>query len=117
MMVFLLSSFALTSCGDDDDKDGPSGSAKQIVGTWSCDNHYYGGTDYFTFNSDGTYSWDCPGSWHTAHSGHYTYNETSGLLIVVKNNGSSWTYLAQFVNKTTFILTDEDGDSYTYTKE
>ncbi len=109
LMVLLLSGFALTSCDDDDSAGGP------LVGTWSCDGHYYGGTDYYTFKSDGTYSWECPGTWFDPQSGHYTYN--NGLLVIVNSEGTNWTYFIQFVNKNTFVLTDEDGYTYTYTKE
>jgi len=109
LMVLLLSGFALTSCDDDDSAGGT------LVGTWSCDNHYYGGTDYYTFKSGGAYSWECPGTWFDPDSGHYTYN--NGLLILVNEKGTNWTYFIQFVDKNTFVLTDEDGDRYTYTRE
>lgn len=109
MFIILLTSFVtLTSCGDEDDDE-------LIVGTWSCDNHYYGGTDYYTFKGDGTYTWKCPGSWFDPESGSYSYS--NGLLILVNTNGTSWTYLAGFSGKNTLILTDEDGDSYIYVKD
>lgn len=114
LFVLLMSCFALSSCGDDD-KDEPNGTNTSIVGTWSCSDRYYGGTDYFTFNQNGTYSWKCPGSWHDPHSGNYSFN--NGLLKVIKSNGTSWIYLVQFSNSDSFILTDEDGDSYLYTRE
>lgn len=113
-LILLTSFVTLTSCGDGD-KDEPSGGSNSIVGTWRCDNHYSGGSDYYTFNSGGTYTWKCPGSWFNPDSGNYTFS--NGLLILVNKKGTSWTYLVQFSNKNTFILMDEDGDSYTYVRE
>lgn len=111
LLILLAFCVSFASCS----KDEPNGSSKSLVGTWGSNNHYYGGSDYYTFRSNGTYSWECPGSWFEPESGHYSYN--NGLLIIVNNEGTSWTYLVQFANKDTFILTDEDGYSYTYSKE
>jgi len=96
------------SCGGDDD-DNPS---SLIVGTWSS--NYYSGTDYYTFNSDGSFSWRCPQ--YPTKNGYYTFE--NGLLILGYTEGwSGRSYLAQFPNKDTLILTNEDGDSYTYKRE
>lgn len=117
LLLALTATFAcisLTACGDDKDED-ELGTAYSIVGTWSCGNHYYGGTDYYTFNSNGTYSWSCPGTWFNSQSGNYSY--TNGLLLLVNNEGTTWTFVISFSNKNTFTLIDEDGDRYTYVRE
>lgn len=114
VMVISFACVTLMSCGSDEN-DELYENSKMIVGTWSCGDHYYGGTDYYTFNSNGKYSWKCPGSWFEPNNGNYTYK--NGLLILVNSKGTSWTYLVQFSNKDTFILTDEDGYSYSYSRE
>ncbi len=109
MMVMLFSFIALISCSDDDE-DNP---ASLIVGTWSS-NTYYSGTDYYTFNSDGSFSWRCP-QYPTKH-GYYTFE--NGLLILGATEGwSSSSYLVHFPNMDTLLLTGKDGDTYTYKRE
>lgn len=109
-----MSCFALTSCDSDDDDE--SFGNYSIVGTWKCDSHYYGGADYYTFKSNGTYSWrSVNSSWFNPDGGRYSYS--GGILSIVNNRGTSWIYGIQFIDKHTFILVDEDGNSYVYEKE
>lgn len=52
LLVLLLSIFVsitLYSCDDDDAPNNPG-----IIGTWTCSNHYYGGSDSYTFKKTGT---------------------------------------------------------------
>lgn len=113
-MVIWVSLLCLnvTSCSNDDDDFG--GSSKDLIGTWCCESRFHGGADYFTFKKKGKYSWECPGSWFESVTGTYAYS--AGILTVVKDGGSSEIFLIQFVSSDTFILTDEDGDSYRYYK-
>lgn len=116
MMVLLFSCVAFISCSDDD-KDN---SSSLIVGTWSCSSdvhhHYCDGTHYYTFNSNGTYTWECPDPLTNNRNGYYTFDD--GLLTISASNG--WlgaSYLAQFPDKNTLILIDRDGDNMTYKRE
>lgn len=113
LIAVLLCSYALTACGGDDE---PGRNSNSLVGIWSCSSRFYLGTDYYTFRKNGTYSWRYVGDWtFNDIEGNYTYN--NGLLVLVGNNGYSYVLLAQFSNSNTLIITDEDGDSYTYRRE
>ena len=110
-MVALIS-FCLVSCGDDDN---------DLVGKWRCSDHYYAGTDYYIFNSDGTYKWyyENTGSvyWHfDDRNGRYSYDSNSGILTTSDNKGSTNVYIIASNDKSHFVMIDEDGDRYTYYK-
>lgn len=117
MMMVALMSFCLLSCNNDDEKDSSSG----IVGTWSCNNHYYDhvssgpGTDTFTFKSNGTYEWQCRG-WES-QNGRYSYNRDSGILTITNQKGTTWIYIIVSMTESYFVMMDEEGDSYTYNKK
>lgn len=49
------------------------------------------------------------------HDGSPIVEFSSDLMC--KSACTTWTQLAQFTYKATLILTNEDGDSYTHTKE
>lgn len=110
--MFIFIALTMLSCS----KDEPNESSNPLVGTWSCSNHYYGGTDYYHFNSNGTFTWECPGSWFDSQTGHYTFD--NGLLFIVDSEGTSWIYMVEFsTSKNVMFLTDEDGYTYGYFKE
>ena len=111
MLMLLVMSISMVSCSDSDNDNAPTSG---IVGTWRCNNHMYWGPDTYTFNGDGTYYWECPGYSGSPEIGTYSYNEDTGLFIRVNSNGTSWWELITLVSADKFILTDEDGDSYTY---
>lgn len=111
MLMLLVMSISMVSCDKDDESDAP---ASKIVGTWRCDNHMYWGPDTYTFNGDGTYYWECPGYIGSPQTGTYSYNDDTRLFIRVNSEGISWCELISLVSADRFILTDEDGDSYTY---
>lgn len=102
---------SVASC--DKDSDNP------IVGTWSCSNHYYGGsyggTDTYVFKSNGTYTWSCTGDWWDDESGKYTYSEKDGLLIIERSTTEIYYVLS--LTESSFTIMDEDGDKYTYYKK
>ena len=113
----MLSSMSLSSCsGDDDDEE----SNNPLVGIWYCNNHYIdrisfdSGIDTYTFKSDGTYEWECSG-WDN-ESGRYTYNKESGILTRTNQKGTTWVEMIVSLTDTYFVLIDEDGYRYTYTR-
>ena len=110
--------FSLASCSSDDNDETM---ANGLVGTWECSDHYIDlisfedGTDYYTFKSNGTYEWRCRG--HNSHSGKYSYNKESGLLTITNQKGTTWVYVIAALTDSFFVMIDEDGDRYTYTKQ
>ncbi len=110
MLMLLIMSISMVSCGNDDEP----ANRIPIIGKWKCDNHMYWGPDTYTFYKDGTYYWECTGYSGSPQTGSYTYN--AGLLIRVDRNGASWTEYISMSSADRFILTDEDGDSYTYVR-
>ena len=117
LMLVAMVSLSLSSCGDDDDDDG---GGNPLVGTWSCSSHYIdrvsydGGTDTYTFKSNGTYEWKCRG-WDN-ESGKYYYNNSLSTLTITNQKGTTWVYVIPTLTDSYFVMIDEDGDSYTYSK-
>ena len=117
LMLLAMTSLSLSSCGDDDDDDG---GGNPLVGTWSCSSHYIdrvsydGGTDTYTFKSNGTYEWKCRG-WDN-ESGKYYYNNSLSTLTITNQKGTTWVYVIPTLTDSYFVMIDEDGDSYTYSK-
>lgn len=117
VLIFtLLISFMLTlttACDKDKDKE-PDGS---IVGKWTCSNHYYGGSDTYTFNKNGKYTWTYSGiaDWFDDQSGTYTFN--GSLLTITNSRGTSFIYVVVGLSDTSMILIDEDGYKYTYFRQ
>lgn len=107
IMMIALVSIGFVSCSDDDDDGNP------IVGSWSCTNHYYGGTDTYVFKSDNTFTWSCTGEWWDANSGRYSYNPENGLLIITRKEGT-YVYIVISLSKSSFTIMDEDESVYTY---
>lgn len=100
------------SCEKDDDDSIDSG----IVGTWTCSNHYYGGSDTYIFKKNGSYEWSYRGSANLfdPEKGSYTYNGT--ILTITNNNGTTWVYVVLGISNSTMTIMDEDGDKFTYYK-
>ena len=117
LMLVAMVSLSLSSCGDDDDDDG---GGNPLVGTWSCSSHYIdrvsydGGTDTYTFKSNGTYEWKCRG-WDN-ESGKYYYNNSLSTLTITNQKGTTWVYVIPTLTDSYFVMIDEDGYSYTYSK-
>ena len=111
IMMVTLMCICFASCSKDD--------SNPIVGTWSCSNHYYGGsfggTDTYVFKSNGTYTWSCTGDWWDDKSGKYTYNEENGLLIIERSTTEMYYVLS--LTDSSFTIMDEDGSKYTYYKK
>lgn len=90
-MVAIMTSVALTSCGDDDKKgDEPDVIDSPIVGTWYYESVYeWEANDYryvetITFKSNGTYEWteieyelDEDEEWKYSENGTYSINKNT----------------------------------------
>jgi len=109
-MVAIVSA-GFVSCGDDNEEGGP------LVGSWTCDNHFYGGSDTYIFKADGTYEWSCRG-WNddTMKSGKYYYNKDLSTLTITNKKGTTWVYIMVSLTDSFFVIMDEDGSTYTYSK-
>lgn len=109
-LIAFVSAVSFSSC----DKDGNGNSS--IVGSWTCGVHYYGGSDTYTFKKNGTYTWTYsgPSSYFQDETGRYTYNGV--ILTTSSNRGSTRAYVVIGLTKSSLVIMDEDGDSYTYYK-
>lgn len=116
LILMCVTSFAITACSSDKNE---SSNNNPIVGTWSCSHHYYSSTgspDTYTFNADGTYRWSCPGHSNPNRSGHYTYNQGTGLLSEAPT-GINYTYTYYVsISGNQMVMIDQSGSSYTYYK-
>lgn len=97
LVAIALGSFAMYSCGDDDDEKEGIDDKASIVGTWELvkgyhteDEHGYwvspekGEYDIYTFYSDGTYiyKYKYNGGQTGTQSGTYTFNDITGRLLL-----------------------------------
>ncbi|MDE7409706.1 MAG: lipocalin family protein [Muribaculaceae bacterium] len=108
ILCVFIAVFTLSSCSKEEELD------SSIVGTWSCSNRYYGGTDTYVFKKNGTYSWFYEGKadWFNDENGTYTYNGT--ILTVTKSSGYTSMYMVIGISKSSLVLMDDEGDKYTY---
>lgn len=115
LVVLLGSTIAISSCSKDDNDV----SSNSIVGTWSCNNHYYGGSDTFTFKSNGTYTWSYRGTadWFNNETGNYAYDPLRSTLTIQNKKGTTWVYVVISLTSSSFTIMDEDGDTYFYQKK
>ena len=107
-MLIVLSAVVLPSCMKSDGGDGNS----QIVGTWTCTNHWYGGSDTYVFKSNGKYEWSRPNL--DVEYGDYSFNGV--ILTTSSKTGATRVYTILSLTDSYFVMMDEDGDSYTYYK-
>lgn len=112
IILVAIMSIGLVSCSKDDKNNA-------LVGSWSCSNHYYGGSyggiDTYVFKSNGTYEWSCTGDWWDDISGRYSYNSDEGILTIDRN-GYTNVYIIASITDSSFLMIDEEGDYYTYYK-
>lgn len=114
MFVLILSTAVVSSSCSSDDNDDNNG----LTGTWTCDNHYYAGSDTFVFNSNGTFAWSYSGSWHFEDlSGDYAFDSSRSILTIHSKKGTTWVYVIVSLTPTSFTMMDEDGDTYYYRKK
>lgn len=109
ILSVMMVGLSFTSCSKDD--------GNPLVGTWSCNNHYYGGssgrgTDTYIFKSNGTYEWSCTGDWWDNVSGNYSYDVENGILSI--NRNATEVYYIISITESSFTMMDEVGDYYTY---
>jgi len=115
-VIVLLSCFAFTSCGDDDNKDEPKqDSQEMIVGKWICYNNAYGDPWdeplVYQFDSDGSgYQWfqDEPFSdrWE------FTYSLTESKLCIKTEYGTTYNlrYEISYNGKSLVLYGWDDND-------
>lgn len=113
-LFFVVSAITLSSCKDDDDDNE---TASEIVGTWTCADHYYGGSDTFVFKSNGSYTWSYNGTadWFSDKKGKYAFNGVS--LILSDNDGTTTVYIVSALIGNNLFLVDEDGEKYLYQRK
>lgn len=106
-LMMLLLCIGMVSCSEDKEDDEPKSSS--IVGTWQCDED----DEYlFVFKSNGTGYEDYEGErWEF----EYTYNAESGRLVIFEEEDDSYSFKVRISGKS-MTMTDEDGDSLTFTK-
>lgn len=132
LVAFVLGSFTMYSCGDDDDeKEGIDGGAS-IVGTWEFEKGYYaeyrvgedrdgwweyeekGEYERYTFYEDGTFvreDYDTEG--HSRNSGTYIYREYDSrtelrITYDYTNYSDRETYKILTLNGSTLVLEEEE---------
>ncbi len=116
LKYFMVIVMAVISISCSDENDGGGGS-NLIEGTWMCTNHYYRGSDYFTFKSNGTYSWRYSGeaSHFAPENGRYTFS--NNILTITNSAYITHIYVVLNLNSSSMTLVDEDGYHYTYWKQ
>lgn len=106
LAIAVITIFAVSSCSKES-------AASSFVGTWQCDDHWYGGPDVYEFKKDGTYTWRGPSG--KSESGVFSY--TSATITFSQYSGRTRTYILLSKTNTNFVIMDDDGDSYTYFKK
>lgn len=107
-MFIVLSTIVLPSCKKNDE----GGNNNQIVGTWTCSNHWYGGSDTYVFRSNGKFQWNGP--YDKAEYGDYSFN---GVILTTSSaSGVMRVFTILSLTNTYFVMMDQDGDSYKYYK-
>lgn len=113
LALVLCTFITFSSCSKDDEN-----ATASIVGTWTCNSHYYGGSDTYTFKSNGTYSWSYSGSadWFPDDSGNYSFDNNRSTLTIHNKKGTTWVYIVMSLTSSSLTIMDEDGHTYYYTK-
>lgn len=110
MAVFaILMSVNFAACSDDGDGDGGS---NPLVGTWTTDWDRGYGTVIYSFNSDGTYSWNV--GVYESGNGYYSYNYPQLTLSESGGSTSLWTIVS--MEKNYFVIMTKSAATYTFTK-
>jgi hypothetical protein len=96
-LVLLVSSFAITACGSDDN-DNNDTSTNPLVGTWRAEVEEKGELQYWemTYNSNFTFSF-------------MEYNKESNKIHNIERGNYS------FMKDNTILVTNESGNSYSMT--
>ncbi len=110
-LLGLMVATSLSSCKKDDPID-------SIVGKWTCTERFYQANDTYEFRKNGTFehTYQVTGSWgnnFTPYSGNYIL---FGSILTLSYNGYNDIYIV-YNGGDYMIITDEDGDSYTYYRE
>lgn len=124
MMLVLVMSMGMAACSDDDNDGGGSGGKgdggkeTSIVGTWK--HSFSTGYILLILRPDGTGVWNeydsDDGVWFDPSEFTYTYNEKSGILRI-RVDGVTETWYVDRLTSSTLVLSDEYGDSDTFTRQ
>lgn len=104
---------ALSSCSSNDDEDAPT--TTSIVGSWTCNHHYWGGSDTYSFRKDGTFKWTYSGT-DSFDDTYGTYVKNDYVLIIKDYDGVTRVYVILYLSSTEMHIMDDDGDTYKYFK-
>lgn len=108
MAVFaILMSVNFAACSDDGD-----GGSNPLVGTWTTDWDRGYGTVIYSFNSDGTYSWNV--GVYESGNGYYSFNYPQLTLSESGGSTSLWTIVS--MEKNYFVIMTKSAATYTFTK-
>ncbi len=107
----IIMSVNLASCSDSDDGGGEA--TGPLVGIWTTDWKDGPATRTYTFNSDGTYSWDA-GVYSNGGKGYYSYNHPQLTMSESAGGTSLWTVVS--MEKQYFVIFTQSANTYTFTK-
>lgn len=119
LLTSIISCFALTSCGDDDDKDsgGSTDYAKMILGTWSDERH----TNWAEEGSGDAYGFEFMENGvcylHGSNYGRGRYQITDNILIISFQDHYDYetytdTYTIKKLTKEILVIHDMRYDNY-----
>jgi hypothetical protein len=121
LLIVLLASMALPSCGDDDDEpdDSKLSVKEQLIGTWEYVGEWYNGereTDRYTFKADGTGYVSETYEYTASYTGYkeesdtdyfvWSYEENTKFLKMIFDKGGDEDldiYLVSDINSSTVI--------------
>lgn len=112
LVVLFGASFTFTACGDDENE----AQNKMIVGVWT--EPYNEHTSTLTLSSNGTFDFYVYGSGLTG-KGNYTYDGWTRTLSLYYNPKNSWgdkVYWVRTLTDKYLVLTDEIGNTHSFTK-
>ena len=121
LLVILFVGFAVASCSSDDkdgDEAGNSETSESLFGRWKLEEDAdAGGFVLYMFKSNGTGSVKEIGEYDEVEASFtYSYDAKSKILTI------NWSYepeefLVTFITSKTIVLSDENGDRETWTKQ
>lgn len=110
-MLLCTVALAFQACDDDDNKAATI-SKRELVGSWEYEDGYNGGTITFYSNDTGV---DCAGWGYEAEYYPFTYKLTDqSIKIKFQDNSKTLTAQIKVINKTTIIMTSQDGTQMLY---
>ena len=112
LLVTLLSLF-VTGCSNDDEEENQNFS--EIIGTWRC--NYEDGYDLIIFRSNGTGTWTEQSYDYGGSTWNMAYRTDGNKLIITDEEGYVEIYNIAKLSSSLLVLVDEDGDSWTFIRQ